>query len=570
MDPADSSAADSPRTALGRIVAAFDGAVVRADPRAAEVRGAIIAEPGDTLADARGALVLAIGARGADAIAVVAAAGKAGAAAVAVKCADSEEGLPELLRAAGEKAGVAVCTVPVATRWHEVEAAVRGAGERGAAGPDTRGDLYSLAQTVATLTHGVVSIEDSAHRVMAYSDSGDEADELRRRSILGRNCPEPYLALLRQWGVYVYRRVRTDELVEVEERPEMGIRRRLVIGINAGPRPLGTIWVQEGGRPLAERSAEAMRGAARLAASQLVDHYYQGDSAARLPSRADLAHGLLTGRFNSGAVAVHLGIAPSAAARVVAVDLREPHADDGDTSGADVRRAEAAEIVSVHAAAYRTNALVAQACGQIYAMLPESPRPDSGRTDSARPDSARPEGGEPDDEPVLRWAGDLVAALRRHTRTPAQAVLAGTAARLDDIPAVKLRGHHALRLLARTPDRAVDTHSRLTAPLMVRDLLELLDKHQEIRHPAVAALAARDAEHGTDLARSLLLYLDAFGDVARVARQLNVHPNTLRYRVRRAAALTGLDLDDPEHRLAAMLQLRLTCTSVGGSPFPAA
>ncbi|MEU6762111.1 helix-turn-helix domain-containing protein [Streptomyces sp. NPDC046853] len=561
MNPADSSAAASPETPLGRLVAAFNGAVVRADPRAAEVRGVIIAEPGETLADAGGALVLAIGARGAEAVAVVAAAGSAGAAAVAVKCADSEEGLPELLRAAGEKAGVAVCAVPVATRWHEVESAVRGATERGAAGPDTRGDLYSLAQTVATLTHGVVSIEDSAHRVMAYSDSGDEADELRRRSILGRNCPEPYLALLRQWGVY--RRVRTDELVEVEERPEMGIRRRLVIGINAGARPLGTIWVQEGERPLAERSAEAMRGAARLAASQLVDHYYQGDSAARLPSRADLAHGLLTGRFNSGAVAVHLGIAPSAAVRVVAVDLREPLGDDGDSGGADVRRAEAAEIVSVHAAAYRTNALVAQACGQIYAMLPESARPDP-----AHPDPARPQSGEPDDEPVLRWAADLVAALRRHTRTPAQAVLAGTAARLDDIPAVKLRGHHALRLLARTPDRAVDTHSRLTAPLMVRDLLELLDKHREIRHPAVAALVARDAEHGTDLARSLLLYLDAFGDVARVAGQLNVHPNTLRYRVRRAAALTGLDLDDPEHRLAAMLQLRLTCSTEGGSPFP--
>ncbi|MGW6057701.1 hypothetical protein [Streptomyces sp. NPDC055189] len=47
MHPADSSAATSPDTALGRLVAAFDGVVVRADPRAAEVGGAIIAEPGD-------------------------------------------------------------------------------------------------------------------------------------------------------------------------------------------------------------------------------------------------------------------------------------------------------------------------------------------------------------------------------------------------------------------------------------------------------------------------------------------------------------------------------------------
>ncbi|MFF3883777.1 PucR family transcriptional regulator [Streptomyces sp. NPDC001914] len=88
-------------------------------------------------------------------------------------------------------------------------------------------------------------------------------------------------------------------------------------------------------------------------------------------------------------------------------------------------------------------------------------------------------------------------------------------------------------------------------------MLRLLEGHGEIRHAALESLTAHDAEQGTRLADSLLRYLDAFGDVTGAARTLNIHPNTLRYRVRRAAALTGLDLDDPEHRLAAMLQLRL-------------
>jgi len=44
--------------------------------------------------------------------------------------------------------------------------------------------------------------------------------------------------------------------------------------------------------------------------------------------------------------------------------------------------------------------------------------------------------------------------------------------------------------------------------------------------------------------------------------------NTLRYRVRRAVALTGLDLEDPEHRIAAMLQLRLSHDAPRASPFP--
>ncbi|GAA2333139.1 hypothetical protein OKJ48_23995 [Streptomyces kunmingensis] len=90
----------------------------------------------------------------------------------------------------------------------------------------------------ATLTQGVVSVEDGAHRVVAYAGCGDEADGLRRRSILGRSRPEPYLALLRRLGVY--QRVRSgEEVVRVAEQPEPGARRRLVIGINAGRRPLG-------------------------------------------------------------------------------------------------------------------------------------------------------------------------------------------------------------------------------------------------------------------------------------------------------------------------------------------
>jgi hypothetical protein len=45
---------------------------------------------------------------------------------------------------------------------------------------------------------------------------------------------------------------------------------------------------------------------------------------------------------------------------------------------------------------------------------------------------------------------------------------------------------------------------------------------------------------------------------ADAAALLHVHPNTLRHRVRRAA---DLSLDDPEERLVALLQLRLTTAS---------
>ncbi|MEU6659996.1 helix-turn-helix domain-containing protein [Streptomyces sp. NPDC046821] len=57
--------------------------------------------------------------------------------------------------------------------------------------------------------------------------------------------------------------------------------------------------------------------------------------------------------------------------------------------------------------------------------------------------------------------------------------------------------------------------------------------------------------------RRVTAWLDATGDIASAAAHVRVHPNTLRHRLRRVRELFGLDLNDPEVRLAAWLELRV-------------
>lgn len=168
---------------------------------------------------------------------------------------------------------MALLSVRRETRWEHLDSLARAI----IAGPDTpdapgspehnAGDLFSLAQTVAVLTNGIVSIEDTSSRVLAYSRSSDsdEVDDLRRLSILGWQGPEPYLSKLREWGVFQHLRT-SDTVIAVDPHPELGLRRRLAIGIRTGAQPLGTIWVQEGSRPLAPLAEQALVGAARVAA----------------------------------------------------------------------------------------------------------------------------------------------------------------------------------------------------------------------------------------------------------------------------------------------------------------
>lgn len=115
-----------------------------------------------------------------------------------------------------------------------------------------------------------------------------------------------------------------------------------------------------------------------------------------------------------------------------------------------------------------------------------------------------------------------------------------------------------LDAMARTPDLDVATITELRAEVLLGETLALLRDRPDRRDPAITALTEHDRVHGTDRVRSLLTYLDVMGDVRAAAGQLHVHPNTLRHRVRRAAQIGDIALDDLRERLSCHLQLLLT------------
>ena len=242
-----------------------------------------------------------------------------------------------------------------------------------ATGPD---DLFALAQTVALLTHGIVCIEDTASRVLAYSRSdGDDGqiDELRRLSILGWQGPADYLRHLREWGVFDRLRA-GEEVVRVDEHAELGIRRRLAIGIHAGPRALGTIWVQEGAKPFSPRAEDVLVGAARVAAGHLVRRRRTAPTWHR-----DLVEGLLDGRASPGSRRGHVRAGRARPAVVVGFAVR---AGEGVTRELSV--AELADVVAVHAAGYRRAALTAWRGDTVYAVLPDVAEVDASATGDVR------------------------------------------------------------------------------------------------------------------------------------------------------------------------------------------
>jgi DNA-binding PucR family transcriptional regulator len=478
----------------------------------------VILDPDDDPDVRPGDVVLVIGLRGRAAVPIVRAAARRGALAVAVKGRDSS------LQQAAEDAGVALLAVRADARWEQLESLARASIQAGAeAAGETVGDLFSLAQTIAALTGGLISIEDTANHVLAYSRSADEVDELRRLSILGRQGPEPYLALLREWGVYQQLRS-SEDVVHIEERPELGIRRRIAAGIHAGNQSLGAIWVQEGATPLTPGAERALLGAARVTALHLVRS--RNNPAAQMRLRESLLEGLLDGHTTAAAVAANIGADPQRAAGVVAFALADSSAD---RSALELRRAEITNLIAVHTAAYRRAALVTTLGARVYALLPDS------------------------GDGVLPLTKEIVAAARKHVGIAVRAAV-GMAA---DLSLTANARREADRVLDAGLDLPVASIDDVRAEVVLSELVALLAEHNEIRDPRLNRLAAYDAKHAGTLVPSVLAYLEALGDVRAAADRLHIHPNTLRYRVRRATEIAGIDLDDPKQRLITQLQLML-------------
>lgn len=152
---------------------------------------------------------------------------------------------------------------------------------------------------------------------------------------------------------------------------------------------------------------------------------------------------------------------------------------------------------------------------------------------------------------------DIVAAARNHLRVRVQAGIGSVVPSLEEVPDSRREADRILDAMSHDLDVDVATIADVRAKVVLSELVTFLQGNERLQDSRLAVLFEHDAQHSTELARSLLSYLEAFGDVRVASDRLHIHPNTLRYRVRRCGELTGIDFQEPAERLNAHLQLLL-------------
>ncbi|MYW67060.1 PucR family transcriptional regulator [Streptomyces sp. SID8379] len=544
---------DAPQDATLRQVLAYDEdgvlrLVLAPSGSDVPVRGVVIGDE-DATRPHQGHVVLGVGLTsdanaGAERVREVA---RRGASALVLR--DDGEGSPaEEIVAAARETGLALLVRAGWADWADAVELLRSACAYAALGTGERlvgdiagGGLAVLAAEVARHCGASITVEDTRFRVLAHSATGPDADPVRRSTILGGKVPDWRVAELRRAGLVRALWSARDVIHRAADGDDP---ERLIVAIRSGGEMLGSIWAAADGGSFAPEAPEALRRAAEVAVPYLLQHRLRVGSDRRREEHA--LRGLLAGEGDRSSHMWSLGLTPETPCAVLVAAQEDSAAPFPERTF---------QALALQSRAHRSAARCVRESHRLTVLLPVPDGQDRDAAWLAR-DLAALAAALPDAPRVWVGAGPVVAS-------PLDAVSSAEEARL----VVRALRERESRAAGEPPARhagAADVRQSVAVLRVLDAVRPLWERHGGPVHDMVAA----DLATGGELVRSLTAYLDAAGDVPRAARRLVLHPNTLRYRLKRVRERFGLDLDDPDTRLIVTLAMRLTTSDdiSGGEP----
>jgi hypothetical protein len=290
---------------------------------------------------------------------------------------------------------------------------------------------------------------------------------------------------------------------------------RLIVPIRMGGELLGSMWAVVPG-PVADERAAAFADTAPVVALHLLRRRALADAERR--RSAELVRTVLQGKGSVRLAAAELDLEEEPH-RVVAIDVNA-----GDALGAEGLRLALWERIT---AGVGRRPAVTDLHGVLYAIVPDR----------------------------LGWP-----ALRDALRSESQALVGASApAGIVDLAESRAQAEEALGLVrARLVDSPVATHDEVWPVVALHRIAAAAMPTLAADLGPIPLLRAHDEHSGSAYVDTLYEWLRHPGDPKAAARALRIHANTLRYRMARLVDLTGLNLDDPDTRLALTVQLATT------------
>lgn len=384
--------------------------------------------------------------------------------------------------------------------------------------------LQGLAEALASFLDRSVAVESEAFDVLASSRVGP-VDEARKRSVAeGRTTPELAERLLER-GIYE-RLLEQRGAMRVPPMPDLGMTmERIVAPIIVARRIIGYVWIIAGDRDLTELDELAIGHAATAAAVLLLKEREVQDAELRL--RGDLLDQLLALEGPPRPELVErvqkLGFHANRPYEVTVIQGRTPAGESQLSLPRKIER----WLNQVNGPA-----LVVPRGEQVVVLL-----------QSGHPPQALP------------LARRLVDSMDH----PAQPLRVGVGEPVDELVKVRRSYGQAAEALRIAQDLGREPGVYGFRDLGLYHWLHHLAPDVLSANPylqAVRELARHDRQHNGELLTTLEAFLEAGGHRTVASAQLNIHRNTLAYRLERIQEELGLDPTDPTLQAELVVALR--------------
>ena len=403
--------------------------------------------------------------------------------------------------------------------------------------------VTEICRTLAELLDSAVSVEDASFHLLAHA-GGSAVDAHRRETIARHGTPPRVL-----FDAGIQRMLREVEAhrgpTKVAAFPHLGMsRERIIAPITAANQVLGFISVLDHPPDNEELAFMAVEQAATVLALALTKERELAEVEGRV--RGEFLDDLIQGTYGDDAAAQrrarHIGY-PLAGMHVLMIvdidDFRGFHRARQISEDAiqALKREFVRRVSGVTRAGY-PRALLAARSDSVMALLPVI-------------------GDQADLHGRMHSLGvqirDAISAWK-----PGFTVSVGFSGSVE-APAGVTTAHREVRAVIETlarfgrRDQVVSASelglTGLLAAVSDERLVEFARRH-------LGPLVEHDRTRAGNLAATLKAYIEE-GEQQAAARRLNVHPNTLRYRLDRIQEISGADLADPETRLNLAVALRV-------------
>ncbi|MBL3648322.1 MULTISPECIES: helix-turn-helix domain-containing protein [unclassified Bacillus (in: firmicutes)] len=390
--------------------------------------------------------------------------------------------------------------------------------------------LEDVADHISDVLRCPITIEDVNHKLLAYSTHSDCTDPARTSTIIGRRVPEKVINKLWKDGT-IPALLKTDQPIRVKQIDDVGLSNRVAISIWKNSQVLGFIWALEIQKTLSDDDLMTLQMAAKAVRNKLLK--LQIRKTKNEERSQEFFWKMLTGHIHQEhdmADGFHkLGMVAPSEFSVMIIRINSELTEKIEQQLQYLQ--ETTQQVHVLLTTVDSNELII-----LTAPKTEHPFQD-----------------------LKQFALSTQKQLKERYKIEGASIAIGGI--YNSISFVSRSYLEALSVLKAKERFAEETqHFFSFSELGIYQYLDVLDEKRKQTgyfNYSLSKLEQYDRNHQSNMVETLERFIEADSNVNTAAKVLNIHVNTLNYRLKRISQIAEIDLKNVNQKFTIYLDIKL-------------